>query len=1604
MPSGQPKVGPKLKLVIPEFKRTDFSGDIERLGGFTTNSGRQRTVQTRAFVETEKHLRQKKENISTAGGLSIIKAAVTSEQVAQAPGSSTQDYATSGAIFDEWLASISQSTQDMRSAGTPARQRDGTEMLARSPRSPASPRAAPVPHAALTMDGATGNASSSSAVVNFEGVPLETFDSAEDFEVRTPEEWLALCKATPGRPQACVLHFVSHEWNMLPCWVHDYEAAAKRYLIELEDGSRKHVKRLALRFNAEDAANFACRVETCRAKKQHCELQQAFIKFIESQDDALVSPLVREQKERMIRQCLHRRCHVEEASNYISTIRELILEIERSYVLSMKFAKVKDDLIEGNGTPCPVVYEDSPFVPLLRNCLPQPPPYLGLVAHKQAEQQVVEIVSQLQRQPTLFANIWNVTYVVWRRFGDEIQKHRILDTSRRSVRGERTILRANQAELNDRVFSPDEFIIHMEEHRKDAAVTLARHWRDFIVSEVLDKMSEGSNFFVDNAQKHMRSPLHRVLRKLDLILNAQMRWFVENSIHDWVAFMRSFEPSPSQSLPPPLLTISLSTRGGEVVLVPDGDVLISRIMELINGVTKVTAAISQIEFELVPFCSLVQDIMYKVDPADPLLIEAKRATEEVIRNCLKGPQEVQSMYQQYAYLLSEEVVDLDALDIDGVRQRTAAYMQAGMEIEKLTASVVKSPFFELRCTDIIEHLSSRAYYLASICLSTVSHSVQQRSTSVLNEWLETHERILSNPDDEEELAQLKQFMSDIMQLKTKPLMATTRHIHKQIDMLSDFNYDIEHEVVERSFRSFGWPIQIQIDVCDSERSLDTQKQKFMDKLYQEKTEFERDMSRYQDDLEWVKSLNDYSLANKCATKIYTLKENLDRAKERVQSFVEREKLFNIEMSDYSELDTMNEAFEPYFKLWTAAIEFKHSEEEWLNGALSKLNKEDIDQIVEEQFKESYKMFKQFEGSENPQAVAKDLREDIGNFRQNMPVIHAICQEAFQMMHFIMLFDELDTDMDMEDGLTLQQLLEIGILDHIETVERISGEAQKQWSLKTALQSMKKEWKPMELTTISYKDTGTSIVKGVDDIQALLDDHIVKTQGIRGSPFVKPIEKEVRDWETRLLYIQDLLEQWLACQRSWLYLEPIFSSDDIQRQMPTEAKRFGQINQLWRTTMASVAENPNVLDVSDLENLLANFTNANRILDLIQKGLNDYLETKRLAFPRFFFLSNDELLMILSQTKDPTAVQPHMNKCFEGINRVRFDDKNEIIMGMFSVEGESVPLTKPVNVVEGDKKGNVEKWLMDVQDSMISCLTEVTGQSVKAYASTERTKWVLEWPAQSIIAVDNIYWTKEVAQAIETGKLDEYHKTCVAQLSGLVNLVRGDLTKLMRQTLSAVVTIDVHNRDVVKDLVNAKITSSKEFDWMAQLRYNWCVKGSVTMPDTEMPNTADKCQVAIINAVLYYGFEYLGNSDRLVITPLTDRCYRTLMGAFHLFYGGAPEGPAGTGKTESTKDLAKACAVQCVVFNCSDGLDYIAMGKFFKGLASSGAWCCFDEFNRINLEVLSVISQQVATIQKAVREKKKIFIFEGTEIQLVPSCAVNITMNPGYAGRSELPET
>jgi len=179
----------------------------------------------------------------------------------------------------------------------------------------------------------------------------------------------------------------------------------------------------------------------------------------------------------------------------------------------------------------------------------------------------------------------------------------------------------------------------------------------------------------------------------------------------------------------------------------------------------------------------------------------------------------------------------------------------------------------------------------------------------------------------------------------------------------------------------------------------------------------------------------------------------------------------------------------------------------------------------------------------------------------------------------------------------------------------------------------------------------------------------------------------------------------------------------------------------------------------------------------------------------------------------------------------------------------------------------------------------------------------------VLNVSQLYWTREVESAFDReGKqgLVTYLAQLNAQLQEIVNLVRGKLSKMERTTLGALTVIDVHARDVIQDMAEIGVEKATDFNWSSQLRYYWEDK-----PDTGYDRYGDNPMnlvAKIINAAQCYGYEYLGNSSRLVITPLTDRCYRTLVSAVYLGYGGAPAGPAGTGKTETTKDLAKALAM------------------------------------------------------------------------------------------------
>ena len=641
-------------------------------------------------------------------------------------------------------------------------------------------------------------------------------------------------------------------------------------------------------------------------------------------------------------------------------------------------------------------------------------------------------------------------------------------------------------------------------------------------------------------------------------------------------------------------------------------------------------------------------------------------------------------------------------------------------------------------------------------------------------------------------------------------------------------------------------------------------------------------------------------------------------------------------------------------------------------------------------------------------VAAKLKEQAAKWKAWNPVLSdGLCVEALKPRHWGKIYEAVGADFD-ED--TFKPQLEVldqhGIFEKKEFVLETAGIASGEYTLELGLEKIKNSWKDMDFEVRGHRESKSVFVLGsVEEVTTLLEDAQMSLQTMTASKFVVGVRAQVEEWDVKLQTVSEVLDEWMTCQRNWMYLECIFGQGDIQKQLPEESAKFQQADKNWSDVMRRTSKNPNVLYACTAQGVLEMFLETNEKLEEIQKSLEEYLETKRGSFPRFYFLSNDELLEILAQTRDPQAVQPHMRKCFDCISRLEFTDEPESceIRAMLSPEKEYVAFHEPVFA-----KGNVENWLTTIEGMMRQSLYYQMKESNDAYSPETRAKWFFEWPAAIIIAVDQIHWATNVEKALEDlesgankNAVKEYFQFHMAQLAEMAEVVSGDLTRDQRGVMGATIVIDVHAREVLGILIAEGTSSLTGFDWNRQLRYYW---------DADVDEQGDKylaplgdCNVRQTNTCSRYGYEMLGNSMRLVITPLTDKCYMTLTGALHAKLGGAPAGPAGTGKTETTKDLGKALAYICVVFNCSDGLDYKLMGRFFSGLAQAGAWACFDEFNRIDIEVLSVIAQQVMTIAQALQAGLHEFDFETRLIPLNWKYGSFITMNPGYAGRSELPD-
>ena len=624
-------------------------------------------------------------------------------------------------------------------------------------------------------------------------------------------------------------------------------------------------------------------------------------------------------------------------------------------------------------------------------------------------------------------------------------------------------------------------------------------------------------------------------------------------------------------------------------------------------------------------------------------------------------------------------------------------------------------------------------------------------------------------------------------------------------------------------------------------------------------------------------------------------------------------------------------------------------------------------------------------------VADHIITTVEMIKKSMPALKYCRGEPFKEDHWTELLQgklKLDRDVTREkvkvshfiSTKSLQILMEPSTLSFVKNLE---GRALGEVLIREALQELRAWERSAEIKLLDPDESGRKVplIKDWKDMFVEMGDKQSLLASLKESEFFQAFKDQGLALESKMSTLDFVLHTLNSIQRKWVYLEPIFG----RGALPSEEARFRRVDEDFTDIMTGVMRDPKLFYLAD-EQIFPQLTEKCKVmldqLERCQKALTDFLEQKRSAMPRFYFIGDDDLLEILGQAKNPNVIQSHLKKLFQGIFKVQFNDESATsITAMVSSAGEVVRLEEPVPVNE-----KVEDWLEMLAVEMRSTLSALLARCLKS------TKFNWDFPSQILCLATNIRFCDDCEAAIEEGHkgLENLHKNLNAQLRDLTSHDLSD-EPLMQLKMKSLVLDVVHNIDMCEQLMAKRGVRLTDWVWQKQLRYYF---------------EKNKAIVKMHDAVFDYTYEYQGNAPKLVHTPLTDKCYLTLTQGMHMGFGGNPYGPAGTGKTESVKALAACMGRQVLVFNCDEALESASMVRIFVGIVKCGAWGCFDEFNRLKEDQLSAISQQIQVIQDSIKMKTTPITLLGKEVNVDFNSGIFVTLNPagkGYGGRSRLPD-
>lgn len=932
-------------------------------------------------------------------------------------------------------------------------------------------------------------------------------------------------------------------------------------------------------------------------------------------------------------------------------------------------------------------------------------------------------------------------------------------------------------------------------------------------------------------------------------------------------------------------------------------------------------------------------------------------------------------------------------------------------INKLKCCVQRE-FFDvalLNQFDAIQSLRDVGEFLIGKIMDQIVSYHIRMSENICSTFIEINRRALEVPTSTEMLLKSAEYMTHVKENLLQELLAKVEEYVRIGGILIEFKeLSIDH--LQQQIETINWFNNIQEVFGKNAVLQEMYKGQFEEHLQNVTKKLNEDINKLLPDLSMIDNMCEKF--SEYFGILHNLMEQLTVFDNYVDWINKEEKLYKFPKSTYPILEEIKQFIIPFADLIHTCMKWQRYFNIWMDGSFEYLDPVTVTSTVDkyhETFEEKQKYYRnrikadlignpicKFRGQTEdpdpekhpaPLKLCCKMLHSISEFRLGVQIVRIMCIPALRERHWKEMSDIVGYDLTPNAGTTLRKIIQFDLEEKLPAFELISIAANKELLLHEGLQKMKSDWNGVEFSLGKCRQGSFEMdsIVDVESIVELVDSQLTSSIAMRGSTFVKPCKEEATEWADKLQRINETVQMIGEIQKNMLMLLPIFSIRSIYAELPADFDVYEVVKEQFSGFVQEMETNSNVIKMAPRKGFLETLQIIAAKLETILGHVNRYLDSKRLQFGRFFLISSQELFEVIADSENIKRTPKNFYKIFEGVSELIFNADDGSIKGFKSGNDECLLFTKAVSLAPID--GQVVPIYQELNNEMTKTVRMQLKQSKNKSFTLEALDWMAKYPQMIILTRLHVLFVNQV-EAHLNGNLVEVKSAYERTLSQFVVSIRdrrNKWTSRQRLLIKTIISFYDEKLNILDVLLSNNVHTENDFSWLSQLRFYEKREG---------------VWVDIIMSTINFGFEYIGNGERIFITPLTNRCFRTIFSAFQFHHFSSMSGPAGTGKTETVRELCRAAAINCKTFNCSMQLTIDMLNGFFKGIILSGSWLCLDDFNRVTVETMSVVAQTMADLMKAKQANLEFF----SELRLHSSCYICMTLNPKYIARQDLPNS